>query len=96
MTKKPNRSRPTKKARASPAPLRSRAKPGMKPKPAKPPAHDPLDPFIDAVAHTLGLMVKPPWRPAVKLNLGLIFRQAALVTDFPLPDDTEPAPVFTA
>jgi hypothetical protein len=23
-------------------------------------------------------------------------RQAALVTDFPLPDDTEPAPVFQA
>jgi Protein of unknown function (DUF4089) len=94
MTKKPTKSRLTKKARTSRAPLQSRAKPGMKP--AKPPARDPLDAFIDAAARTLGLVVEPSWRPAVKLNLALIYRQAALVTDFPLPDDTEPAPVFTA
>jgi hypothetical protein len=66
--------------------------------PAKPAAaaRDPLDPFIEAAAQTLDLPVDPAWQPAVKMNLQIILRQAALFTDFSLPDEAEPAPVFTA
>jgi hypothetical protein len=55
-----------------------------------------LDAFIDAAAHALGLPLRPEWRPAVRFNLEVTLRQAALVTDFHLPDEAEPAPVFRA
>jgi hypothetical protein len=42
------------------------------------------------------LPIDPAWRAGVKLNLQLIFRYAALVDEFALPDETEPAPVFRA
>jgi hypothetical protein len=58
--------------------------------------NDPLDGGIANAAHALGLPVEPSWQPAVKFNLQVILRQAALFTEFPLPDDAEPAPVFTA
>jgi hypothetical protein len=44
----------------------------------------------------LDLPFEPAWQPAIKANLAVTLRQAALVTDFPLPDDAEPAPVFQA
>jgi hypothetical protein len=49
---------------------------------------DPLDDFIAASARTLGLPMKTHWLPAVK--------HAALVAEFELPDNAEPAPIFTA
>jgi hypothetical protein len=68
-----------------------------KAKVAKPPAaRDPLDTFIDAAALSLGLSCDPAWLPAIKANLEVILRQAALVDEFALPDETEPAPVFEA
>ena len=73
------------------APKRSVAKP--KPKAA---VQSHLDAFIDAAAHALGLPLRPEWRPAVRFNLEVTLRQAALVTEFPLPDEAEPAPVFRA
>jgi Protein of unknown function (DUF4089) len=42
------------------------------------------------------LPLEPAWRPGIKFNLNLILRIAALVDEFPLPDDAEPAPVFHA
>jgi hypothetical protein len=57
---------------------------------------DPLDNFIDAAAHALELPLEPAWLPAVKANLLVTLRQAALVSEFALPDDAEPAPVFRA
>ena len=36
------------------------------------------------------------WQPAVKANLEVTLKHAALVAEFELPDDAEPAPVFTA
>ena len=60
----------------------------------KPP--DPLDPYIDAAAQALGIPVKPEWKPAVRANLDVTFRLAALVAEKELPDDAEPAPVFRA
>ena len=55
-----------------------------------------LDAFIDASAVALGLVIKPEWHPAVRANLEVTFRLAALVSDFELADEAEPAPVFTA
>jgi hypothetical protein len=57
---------------------------------------DNLDSYIDAAAQALGLTVQPEWKPAVRANLEVTFRLAALVAEKPLPDDAEPAPVFKA
>jgi hypothetical protein len=57
---------------------------------------DPLNDFIAASGRTLGLSIKPDWLPAVRANLEITLRHAALVAEFELPDDAEPAPIFTA
>jgi hypothetical protein len=57
---------------------------------------DSLDALIAASAELLGIAIDPSWAPAVKANLDVILRQAAVVEGFALPDDAEPAPVFTA
>jgi len=59
-------------------------------------AAEPLDEYIDAVAKALALPVEEAWRPAVRTNLDVSLRLARLVDEFALPDETEPAPVFTA
>ena len=59
-------------------------------------AADHLDGYIDAVAEALALPVEDAWRPAVGANLEVSLRLARLVDEFPLPDETEPASVFTA
>jgi hypothetical protein len=61
-----------------------------------PAAPDALDQFIAAAAHALALPVEAAWKGAVKANLEVTLRLAASFADFPLPDDAEPAPVFTA
>ena len=62
----------------------------------KPPRRDPLDSFVDAAAHALDLKLEPAWKSAVKTNLEVTLALAALFADFPLPDEAEPAPVFSA
>ena len=57
---------------------------------------DALDDFIDAAAQALALPVEPAWKPAIKANLEVTLRLAAVVAEFPLPDEAEPAPVFEA
>jgi hypothetical protein len=57
---------------------------------------DPLDDYIDAVAKALALPVEEAWRPAVRANLDVSLKLACMVDEFALPDDTEPASVFTA
>jgi Protein of unknown function (DUF4089) len=59
-------------------------------------AADTLDDYIDAVAKALALRIEDAWRPAVRANLDVSLRLARLVDEFPLPDETEPASVFTA
>ena len=59
-------------------------------------AADPLDDFIAAAAAALDLPLEPAWQPSVKANLAVTLRLGALVAEFPLPDDAEPAPVFRA
>jgi 1-carboxybiuret hydrolase subunit AtzG-like len=55
-----------------------------------------LDQFIEAAAYALALPVEAAWKGAVKANLEVTLRLAASFADFPLRDDAEPAPVFTA
>jgi len=57
---------------------------------------DPLDDFITAGAQALRLELAPEWLPAVRMNLQVTLHHAALVGEFALPDDAEPAPVFEA
>ena len=61
-----------------------------------PTASDPLDEFVAAAARALVIPLEPDWRPAVKANLHVILRHAAVVAEFKLPDDAEPAPIFKA
>ena len=57
---------------------------------------DPLDDLVDAYAATLGIPVAPEWNAEVRNQLQVVLRHGALVAAFPLPDETEPAPVFRA
>jgi hypothetical protein len=57
---------------------------------------DHLDAYIDAAAQALALNVAPEWKPAVRANLEVTFKLAALVAEKELPDDAEPAPVYQA
>ena len=59
-------------------------------------AADHLDVYIDAVSNALALPVDEAWRPAVRANLEVSLSLARLVDEFPLPDETEPASVYTA
>jgi hypothetical protein len=55
-----------------------------------------LDAYIDACAVVLGLTIAPEWRGAVRANLAVTFLLGGVVNAFALPDEAEPAPVFTA
>lgn len=55
-----------------------------------------LDAFMDGSAAVLGLTIVPEWRDAVRANLAITFRLGGIVEQFPLPDEAEPAPVFSA
>jgi hypothetical protein len=84
-------------ARKMPPASRKRAtKPKSSKAPPTKPAIFPLDGFVEAAARVLALPVEPEWRAAIKANLEVNLRLAAFVAEFALPDETEPAPVFTA
>jgi hypothetical protein len=57
---------------------------------------DQLDAFIAVAARVLDLPAQQAWLPAIKANLRVTLQHAAAVTEFELPDDAEPAPVFRA
>lgn len=59
------------------------------------PQDDHIDDYIDAVSKALALPVEDAWRPAVRTDLEVSLRLARLVDEFALPDETEPAPIFT-
>ena len=59
-------------------------------------AAEKLDNYIDAVATAMELPVEDAWRPAVRANLEVSLRLARMVDEFALPDETEPATVFSA
>jgi hypothetical protein len=64
--------------------------------PGKTKEPDAIDALVAANAQALGLTFDPAWRESIAFNLRLILRHAALVDEFALPDDAEPAPVFRA
>jgi hypothetical protein len=74
----------------------AKRKPATRPKSGNAPPTDPLDGFIDAAARVLALPVEPQWRMAIRTNLEVNLRMANFVAEFALPDETEPAPIFTA
>jgi hypothetical protein len=57
---------------------------------------DDLDAFITAGTRLLGLPIKPEWREAIRLHLAISLGHARTVAEFPLPDESDPAPVFSA
>jgi hypothetical protein len=59
---------------------------------------EPLDPlgYAEMMARALDLPLDQANHSEVAKNLALAFRLAPLFLEFPLPDDTEAAPVFNA
>jgi hypothetical protein len=58
------------------------------------PARSDLDAYVDEAAKLCGLPIAPAHRPGVVQYLGVVSQAAALVMEFALPEDSEPAPVF--
>jgi len=56
--------------------------------------HD-IDAFIDSGCRLLGVVVQDEWRAAIRLHLRLSLDHAHHVGEFELPDEADPAPVFT-
>ena len=55
-----------------------------------------LDTYIAAGTALLGIPIRPEWRGSIRQHLGVCFDHARTVLDFPLPDEADPAPVFSA
>ena len=85
MTRRPRTTRSTRKAR-KPRKAATRTAP----------RRDPLDDFIAAGARSLDLKIRQEWLAAVRSHLRVTLDFGARVTDFALPDDAEPAPVYEA
>ena len=51
---------------------------------------------IDAAIASGGLRVEPEWRAGIEAHFEAIARAAALVMEFPLDDELDPASVFSA
>jgi hypothetical protein len=101
MKRKVTRNRPartaSKPARRVPAKASAAAKSrGKRRAPATVAQPDVIDSLVSASAQALKLPIEQSWRGGIKFNLQLILRIATLVDAFPLPDDTEPGPVFHA
>src|SRR5579871_4547211 len=92
--KSKSRSKTTRKKPASKS--ASKKAPRKRATRTRPEASDSLDAFVDAAAQALGLAIEADWRPAIKANLTVNLEMAALVAALPLPDETEPAPIFRA
>ena len=58
-------------------------------------APDILEQWLASGAAMQGLVITPAQRPGVLVNLERLAAQAALVNEFDLPGDVEPAPRFT-
>ena len=57
---------------------------------------EPLDDYIDAVAKVLGLPIEESWKPVIRANLAVTLKMAAMVDEFALPDEAEPASIYAA
>ncbi len=70
---------------------------------ARPPARplrsrksDHIGTMAAAAAEALALPIEPAWQTGITFNLQLLFKHAALIDGFALPDESEPGPVFRA
>lgn len=55
-----------------------------------------LDTYIGAASSMLGIDIDPSWIEPIRFHLLISLRMASMVSEFPLPDEAEPAPVFSA
>ncbi len=53
-----------------------------------------MTPEIDHLALAVDLVIDPRHKHGVALNMERLLEQARLVMEVPLPNETEPAPVF--
>jgi hypothetical protein len=81
-------SKPHRPLRAKKTVKKTRNRPSKKP--------DTIGSLVAAASQTLAVPIEASWHSGVTFNLQLLFRHAALIDEFSLPDDTEPAPVFRA
>jgi 1-carboxybiuret hydrolase subunit AtzG-like len=56
---------------------------------------DDLEAFIASGLRLLGISVSPEWHAAIRLHLSISLGYVHNVIAFPLPDEAEPASVFT-
>jgi hypothetical protein len=89
------KARPARASGAGKKRLASR-KPADKPKSITAPPPDPLDDLIRSAAQVLDLPIEPQWLATIKTNLEVNLRMAAFAAEFALPDEADPAPIFTA
>jgi hypothetical protein len=54
------------------------------------------DAFVVSGCRLLGIPVRDEWHETIRLHLALSLDHARHVATFELPDEAEPAPVFTA
>jgi hypothetical protein len=71
-----------------------RARPPARPLRSRKPDH--MSALAAAGVKALALPVEPAWHATIVFNLQLLFKHAALIDGFALPDDSEPGPVFRA
>jgi hypothetical protein len=71
-----------------------RAKPPARPLRSRNPSE--LSALAAAGVRALALPIDPAWHAGIAFNLQLLFKHAALIDGFALPDESEPAPVFRA
>jgi hypothetical protein len=55
-----------------------------------------LDAYIAAGMRLLGIGIRPEWHEAIRLHLSVSLEHARTVSEFPLPDEIDPASVFSA
>ena len=55
---------------------------------------DELNALIEIGTRVLGLQVQPEWQDSIRAHLATNLRLATLVSEFDLPDELDPAPVY--
>jgi hypothetical protein len=58
------------------------------------PSDDPIAAYLSQASILLGLPIRPEHHDEVVAAFRVLTAQAKLITDFALPDETEPAPRF--
>jgi hypothetical protein len=57
---------------------------------------DDIDVMIEAGCRVLGIPVRDEWREMIRLHLVISLDHTRHVGEFELPEDANPAPIFTA